>query len=140
PRLSRRTRRTDMAHSVTAQQLGRVARLYVRQSTRQQVLEHGESTARQYALRERAVALGWADEHVIVIDQDLGHSDASMADRPATSPLGLPSKRSGASTPGCYRGKQTTSADCGGPAPLPEGRALFFADASDNHQRIVRPI
>ena len=44
-------------------------------------MAHGESTARQYALRERAVALGWADEQIIVIDQDLGHSGASMADR-----------------------------------------------------------
>ena len=46
-----------MAQQVTAQQLSRLACLYVRQSTLQQVLEHGESTARQYALRERAVAL-----------------------------------------------------------------------------------
>ena len=70
-----------MAHQVSAQQLGRLACLYVRQSTLQQVLAHGESTARQYALRERAVALGWPDDHIIVIDQDLGHSGASMADR-----------------------------------------------------------
>jgi DNA invertase Pin-like site-specific DNA recombinase len=70
-----------MAHQVTAQQLSRLACLYVRQSTLQQVLEHGESTARQYALRERALALGWPEDHIIVIDQDLGHSGASMADR-----------------------------------------------------------
>ena len=70
-----------MAQQVTAQQLSRLACLYVRQSTLQQVLEHGESTARQYALRERAVALGWPDDQIIVIDQDLGHAGASMADR-----------------------------------------------------------
>jgi DNA invertase Pin-like site-specific DNA recombinase len=70
-----------MAHQVTAQQLSRLACLYVRQSTLQQVLEHGESTARQYSLRERAVALGWRDDRIIVIDQDLGHSGASTADR-----------------------------------------------------------
>ncbi len=74
-----------MAQQVTAQQLSRLACLYVRQSTLQQVLEHGQSTARQYALRERAVALGWPDDHIIVIiiviDQDLGHSGASIADR-----------------------------------------------------------
>jgi DNA invertase Pin-like site-specific DNA recombinase len=70
-----------MAHQVTTQQLGRLACLYVRQSTLQQVLEHGESTTRQYSLRERAVALGWPDDHIIVIDQDLGHSGASVADR-----------------------------------------------------------
>ncbi len=44
-------------------------------------MEHGESTTRQYSLRERAVALGWPDDHIIVIDQDLGHSGASIADR-----------------------------------------------------------
>src|SRR5260370_307075 len=70
-----------MAQQVTAQQLGRLACLYVRQSTLQQVFAHGASTARQYNLRERAVALGWPDDHIIVIDQDLGHSGASMADR-----------------------------------------------------------
>jgi hypothetical protein len=46
-----------------------------------QVFEHTESTARQYALRGRASALGWAEERIVVIDQDLGHSGTSMADR-----------------------------------------------------------
>jgi hypothetical protein len=66
---------------VTASQLKRSAFLYIRQSTARQVLEHTESTARQYALRKRAVALGWKDDQVIVIDSDLGHSAASAADR-----------------------------------------------------------
>src|SRR2546429_9812025 len=70
-----------MAQHVTAQHLTRLACLYVRQSTLQQVLENTESTSRQYALRERALALGWADERIVVIDQDLGHSGASTADR-----------------------------------------------------------
>jgi DNA invertase Pin-like site-specific DNA recombinase len=70
-----------MAHQVTAHHLTRLACLYVRQSTLQQVLENTESTSRQYALRERALALGWADERIVVIDQDLGHSGASAADR-----------------------------------------------------------
>src|SRR6266699_5549750 len=65
---------TNMAQHVTAQHLTRLACLYVRQSTLQQVLENTESTSRQYALRERARALGWADERIVVIDQDLGHS------------------------------------------------------------------
>jgi DNA invertase Pin-like site-specific DNA recombinase len=39
------------------------------------------STERQYALRQRAIALGWPSESVIVIDSDLGHSGASSADR-----------------------------------------------------------
>ena len=55
--------------------------LYVRQSTLHQVFENTESTARQYALRERAIALGWPAEQIVVIDQDLGQSGASAADR-----------------------------------------------------------
>jgi DNA invertase Pin-like site-specific DNA recombinase len=70
-----------MAQHVTAQHLTRLACLYVRQSTLQRVLENTESTSRQYALRERARALGWADERIIVIDRDPGHSGASAADR-----------------------------------------------------------
>ena len=70
-----------MTQQVAAHHLSRLACLYVRQSTLQQVFEHTESTARQYALRERASALGWAEERIVVIDQDLGHSAASMADR-----------------------------------------------------------
>ena len=55
--------------------------LYVRQSSLHQVLENTESTARQYALQERAVVLGWQPEQVVVIDQDLGQSGASAVDR-----------------------------------------------------------
>ena len=61
---------------VTASHLSRDAYLYVRQSSLRQVFDHGESTRRQYALRERAVALGWPTEHVVVIDSDLGLSGA----------------------------------------------------------------
>ena len=61
---------------VTTSHLGRLAYLYVRQSTLRQVLEHAESTKRQYALRERAVALGWPAERVVIIDRDLGLSGA----------------------------------------------------------------
>ena len=70
-----------MLYQVAAHHLKRLACLYVRQSTLQQVFENTESTARQYALRERARALGWADERIVVIDQDLGHSGALTADR-----------------------------------------------------------
>ena len=61
---------------VTADHLGRKALLYVRQSTVRQVFENTESTARQYALRDRAVALGWPGDKVEVIDSDLGRSGA----------------------------------------------------------------
>jgi DNA invertase Pin-like site-specific DNA recombinase len=58
-----------------------LAVVYVRQSTQQQVLEHRESTARQYALADRAVALGWPTAAVEVIDEDQGHSGSSAEGR-----------------------------------------------------------
>jgi DNA invertase Pin-like site-specific DNA recombinase len=73
---------TDVAHlKVNAGHLKRNAYLYVRQSTLRQVLENTESTKRQYGLRQRAVALGWPVEGIIVIDSDLGQSGASAVDR-----------------------------------------------------------
>jgi DNA invertase Pin-like site-specific DNA recombinase/predicted nucleic acid-binding protein len=66
---------------VQARHLKRNAYLYVRQSTLRQVFENTESTKRQYDLRQRAVALGWPLEKVIVIDSDLGQSGASAVDR-----------------------------------------------------------
>src|SRR5204863_2882642 len=71
----------DAHQKVKASHLKRDAYLYIRQSTLRQVLENTESTKRQYALRERAVALGWPIERIIVIDHDLGQSAASAADR-----------------------------------------------------------
>ncbi len=66
---------------VTTSHLKRDAYLYVRQSTVRQVIENTESTQRQYALRQRAVALGWPNDRIIVIDTDLGQSGASAVDR-----------------------------------------------------------
>jgi DNA invertase Pin-like site-specific DNA recombinase len=66
---------------VNAGHLKRDAYLYVRQSTIRQVLENTESTKRQYALQQRALALGWPAERIVVIDSDLGQSGASIADR-----------------------------------------------------------
>jgi DNA invertase Pin-like site-specific DNA recombinase len=74
--------RTDSCHQkVNAGHLKRNAYLYVRQSTLRQVLENTESTKRQYALQQRAIALGWPVEQVVVIDSDLGQSGASAVDR-----------------------------------------------------------
>src|SRR5438270_11001188 len=64
--------------------------LYVRQSTLQQVVENTDSTSRQYALRERARALGWPDERILVIARDLGQSGASTADRLGCATIGRP--------------------------------------------------
>jgi DNA invertase Pin-like site-specific DNA recombinase/DNA-binding transcriptional MerR regulator len=66
---------------ITDEHLQRSAVVYVRQSTQQQVLEHRESTARQYALKDRAVALGWPAAAVEVIDEDQGHSGTSAEGR-----------------------------------------------------------
>ena len=67
--------------TVTADHLRRLACLYVRQSSLQQVHDHQESTARQYALKRRALALGWAADRIVVIDDDLGLSGASAVER-----------------------------------------------------------
>ncbi|WP_085963899.1 recombinase family protein [Paraburkholderia phenoliruptrix] len=72
---------SESHQKITSAHLSRMAYLYVRQSTLRQVLENTESTQRQYALRERAAALGWPLEHIVVIDRDLGQSGASAADR-----------------------------------------------------------
>jgi DNA invertase Pin-like site-specific DNA recombinase len=72
---------TATASKVTAAHLSRPALLYVRQSTLKQVVNNTESALRQYDLRGRAIALGWAADQVTVIDIDQGHSGASSADR-----------------------------------------------------------
>ena len=67
--------------TVTADHLRRLACLYVRQSSLQQVHDHRESTARQYDLKRRAQALGWSTDRIVVIDDDLGLSGASSSAR-----------------------------------------------------------
>lgn len=59
----------------------RQAIVYVRQSSPQQVLENRESTARQYALVDRAVSLGWSRDQIEVIDDDQGISGKSIEGR-----------------------------------------------------------
>ena len=66
---------------VTAEHLKRLAYLYIRQSTLRQVLENTESTERQYALRRHAIALGWSEDQIVVIDHDQGQSGALASDR-----------------------------------------------------------
>jgi excisionase family DNA binding protein len=62
---------------ITPEHLARSAFVYVRQSTADQVLNHHESRRRQYALVDRARALGW--DAVEVIDDDLGRSGSGIA-------------------------------------------------------------
>lgn len=61
--------------------LSRRAIVYVRQSTPQQVHTHQESQQLQYALRERAVQLGWHEQDIEVIDADLGHTASTTEGR-----------------------------------------------------------
>ncbi len=71
----------EAASKVTAAHLDRVAFLYVRQSTLRQVVHNTESATRQYALRQRAVAMGWPADRIVTIDTDQGRSGASGSDR-----------------------------------------------------------
>jgi len=73
-----RTRRSD---KILDHHLDRLAMVYVRQSTQHQVLEHRESTARQYALTDRAKELGWLPDRVEIIDDDQGISGSSIVGR-----------------------------------------------------------
>src|SRR5262245_2154535 len=59
----------------------RLAVVYVRQSTIQQVAENRESTDRQYALVNRAIELGWSPDRILVIDEDQGKSGSTAEDR-----------------------------------------------------------
>src|ERR1700730_17820093 len=59
----------------------RAAFVYLRQSTPAQVEHNRESTARQYALADKACQLGWSQEQVVVIDEDLGLSGSSADKR-----------------------------------------------------------
>src|ERR1700732_4554392 len=56
--------------------------IYIRQSCTQQILDHQESRARQYALADYAAMLGWPRERIVVIDDDQGHSGRTVEQRP----------------------------------------------------------
>ncbi len=70
------------AHKIRPRHLDRLAIVYVRRSTPHQVASHRESTDLQYQLRRRAAGLGWADDRVVVIDDDQGISGQSVENRP----------------------------------------------------------
>ena len=75
------------AEKITAGHRERTALIYVRQSSLAQVRDNTESTARQYALADEAVRLGWARQVVEVIDADLGLSGRSADHRPGFKDL-----------------------------------------------------
>ena len=69
------------ASKVKTNHTQRAAIVYIRQSSPAQVENHRESTARQYALVEKASQLGWCQDQVMVIDEDLGLSGSGWAER-----------------------------------------------------------
>jgi DNA invertase Pin-like site-specific DNA recombinase len=70
-----------MNSTISEQHLSRTAYVYVRQSTLAQVRHHQESTERQYALRQKALELGWREPSVQILDRDLGKSGAQITGR-----------------------------------------------------------
>jgi len=70
-----------MSSKIADRHLSRQACIYIRQSTMGQVRFHQESTERQYALREKALQLGWSESLIRTLDRDLGKTGTEMARR-----------------------------------------------------------
>jgi len=70
-----------MNPKITEHHRSRPAYIYLRQSTPGQVRHHQESTERQYALREKALDLGWSESLIHTLDRDLGKTGTEMAGR-----------------------------------------------------------
>ncbi len=70
-----------MNSTIGEQHLSKTAYVYVRQSTLAQVRHHQESTERQYALRSKALDMGWSEPSVQILDRDLGKSGAQITGR-----------------------------------------------------------
>jgi DNA invertase Pin-like site-specific DNA recombinase len=83
------TTRKHQHAAITAEHRERFAYVYIRQSTMFQVRHNTASTERQYLLSQRAYDLGWAQERIITIDEDQGHSGAFSGDRPGFQRLVL---------------------------------------------------
>lgn len=81
PRFESHTTVSTTVSKIRPEHIDKLAIVYVRQSSPQQVLENRESTARQYALAEYAQTLGWPAERVLIIDQDQGQSAVSAEHR-----------------------------------------------------------
>jgi DNA invertase Pin-like site-specific DNA recombinase len=71
----------EPAERVSTAHRAKLAYVYVRQSTAGQVRQHQESTELQYRLVNRATSLGWPRERITVIDDDLGKSGTTSAER-----------------------------------------------------------
>ncbi|MER9255902.1 hypothetical protein NKI59_29805 [Mesorhizobium sp. M0598] len=98
-----------MHEKIRPHHLERKAILYVRQSSPHQVLHNRESSALQYAMRERLTALGWS--HIETVDDDLGRSAAGGVARAGFDRM-VPksaSARSGRLPRGRYRASPATA-------------------------------
>src|SRR5262249_57123731 len=74
-------RRQLMNPKIQEHHRSKPAYIYLRQSTPSQVRHHQESTERQYALREKALELGWSESLIRTLDRDLGKTGTEMARR-----------------------------------------------------------
>src|SRR5512143_2381710 len=75
------TVRSPRSSKIRDRHRDRLAVVYVRQSSPQQVLEHKESRERQYALARHARSLGWPEERILIIDEDQGQSGKTAEHR-----------------------------------------------------------
>lgn len=75
------TTRGLVSDKILGRHRDRLAIVYVRQSTVQQIERHQESTRLQYALVDRAFQFGWARETIVTIDDDLGRSGTTVEGR-----------------------------------------------------------
>jgi len=67
-----------MNNKITKDHLQKPAYIYLRQSSMNQVRHNQESTERQYALRDKAMGMGWPPEMIHVLDGDLGLSPSDI--------------------------------------------------------------
>jgi len=70
-----------MNGKIADQHLQKPAYIYLRQSTMSQVRNHQESTERQYALKDKAIEMGWNPSMIRILDRDLGVSGAQTTGR-----------------------------------------------------------
>src|SRR5947209_8624565 len=73
---------TRRATALSDRHLSKLALVYVRQSSTQQIFDHTESRDRPYALADYAATLGWPRERIVVIDEDQGRSGRTIEQRP----------------------------------------------------------
>src|SRR5262249_16740229 len=79
--MSKRNRPMNELTKIGTSHLSRAAYVYLRQSTPAQVEHNRESTQRPYTLAARPTALGWSQQQVVIVDEDLGVSGSGVVER-----------------------------------------------------------